>query len=172
MNLRTMPCAKLAVLQGPDGELAGWAGMDAETHPERPEVFSQFVYPAYRGLGLGALLEHVWWAYLSAWGCHTAYMRMELDSNETLFRHRLASGYCREVSERELGSRFVSACRRCELFGKHCRRQVYLAVDVDKALRDSVRRRSRLDIRRLPIHFSIAGSRGRQSSQTPRVSET
>jgi hypothetical protein len=27
--------------------------------PERPELFSQFVYPEFRGVGLGALLEHV-----------------------------------------------------------------------------------------------------------------
>jgi len=156
MNLRTMPGAKLAVLTLPDGRFAGWTGMDAETHPERPEVFSQFVYPPYRGLGLGALLEHVWWAYLSAWGCNTAYMRMEFDSNQRLFEHRLASGYCREATAAELGERFVSACRGCELYGRHCTTQAFLAVNVERALAESVERRGPLDICQLPLKFRIA----------------
>lgn len=155
MNLRTMPGARLAILLTPDGSFAGWAGMDAETHPDRPEVFSQFVFPAYRGRGLGALLEHVWWAYLSSRGCRTAYMRMEIDSNDKLFEHRLASGYCREASPEELGTRFVSACRGCELYGNHCSRQAYLSVDVEKALDESVKRRGSLDIDRLPARLRI-----------------
>lgn len=171
MNLRTMPGAKLAVLHHPDGRFAGWAGMDALTHPERPEVFSQFVYPAYRGLGFGALLEHVWWAYLSAWGCKTAYMRMEFDSNQRLFSHRLASGFCREVAEPELGTHFVSACRNCELYGKHCTRQAYLAVDVPKALAESVKRRGSLDICRLPIKLKIDNPPRRQTGSPYAVAQ-
>jgi hypothetical protein len=159
MNLRTMPQAKLAVLIRPDGHIVGWAGMDAETYPERPEVFSQFVYPLYRGLGLGALLEHVWWAYLSAWGCKTAYMCMEFDDNEQLYRHRLASGYCRVATAPELGERFLSACQSCELYGDACTAQAYLAVNVEQALAESVKRSGPLDICRLPIRFRIAHPR-------------
>ncbi len=155
MNLRTMPQAKLAVLIRPDGHFVGWAGMDAETHPDRPEVFSQFIYPNYRGFGLGALLEHVWWAYLSAWGCKTAYMRMELDDNEQLYRHRLASGYCRVAKATELGDRFLTACRGCELYGDSCRSQAYLAVNVERALAESVKRRGPLDICHFPIRLRI-----------------
>lgn len=156
MNLRTMPGAELVVLRRPGGGFAGWAGMDVGSDPEHPELFSQFVYPEFRGLGLGALLEHVWWAYLASRGCSTGYMRMELDSNRTLFEHRLGSGHYREVSRRELGLRFVRACRNCELFGTACHRQAYLAVDVEQALAASTRARGRLDIGSLPMCLAVS----------------
>ena len=156
MNLRTMPDAALAVLRNGRGGFAGWAGMDVRSDPEHPEVFSQFVFPRFRGLGLGALLEHVWWAYLDAHGCETGFMRMELDTNRTLFERRLASGYCREVSAHELGGRFVEACRSCELFQRECRRQAYLAVDVRRALAASVASRGPLDLRALPLAVEAA----------------
>ena len=156
MNLRTMPGAELVVLRRPDGGLAGWTGVDVTTDPERPELFSQFVYPQFRGVGLGALLEHVWWAYLAARGCSTGYMRMELESNQTLFERRLRSGYCRQLTREELGSRFVGACRNCELFGTACRQQVYLAVDVQAALAASTRSRGSLDIGSLPMRVALA----------------
>src|SRR5690349_17602509 len=99
MNLRTMPGAKLVVLRRPLGGVAGWAGMDADSDPKRPEVFSQYVYPEYRGRGLRALLEHVGWAYLDQRGCSTAYMRMELDHHHgELFRSRGASAYSHQIS--------------------------------------------------------------------------
>jgi GNAT superfamily N-acetyltransferase len=151
MNLRTMPGAKLVVLRRPQGGFAGWAGMDADSDPKRPELFSQYVYPEYRGRGLGALLDHVWWAYLDGRGCATAYMRMELDSKGDLFQRRRASGYCRQISPEELGRKFVQACRHCELFGDPCRRQAFLAVDVQRALAASTRARGPLDIEALPI---------------------
>lgn len=156
MNLRTMPDAALVVLRHPGGGFAGWAGMDVRSDPGRPEVFSQFVYPRFRGLGLGALLEHVWWAYLDAHGCETGFMRMELETNRTLFERRLASGYCRQVSAEDLGGRFVHACRNCELFGVECRQQAFLAVDVRKALAASVRSRGPLDLRALPLQVGAA----------------
>ena len=133
MNLRTMPGARLIVFRRPHGGIAGWAGLDITTDPVRPEVFSQFVYPEFRGSGLGGLLEHVVWAHLDGLGIPKVYMRMEIDSNDTLFEKRVASGYCREVFADELGSGFLAACRRCELFGAACRRQAFLAVDVAKA---------------------------------------
>jgi GNAT superfamily N-acetyltransferase len=151
MHLRTMPGAKLVVLRRPLGGIAGWAGVDADSDPKRPEVFSQYVYPEYRGRGLRALLEHVWWAYLDQRGCTTAYMRVELDSHADLFRHRLKSGYCRNISPEELGRKFVWACRHCELYGQPCRRQGFLAVDVQRALAASIRERGPLDLGALPI---------------------
>jgi GNAT superfamily N-acetyltransferase len=155
MNLRTMPGADLVVLRRPDGGFAGWAGMDVSTDPERPELFSQFVYPEFRGAGLGALLEHVWWAYLASHGCATGYMRMELESNDALFERRLKSGYCRQVTRQELGQHFVGACRECELFGTACRQQVYLAVDVQAALAASTRSRGSLDIGSFPMRVVV-----------------
>lgn len=155
MNLRTMPGARLVVLRRTNGGFAGWAGVDADSDPARPEVFSQFVYPEFRGVGLGRLLEHFWWAYLASRGCSTAYMRMELASNRSLFEHRVDSGYCRQVTERQLGARFVSACRDCELFGNACRRQAYLAVDVRRALAAVTRARGELDIHALPSRIDI-----------------
>ena len=159
MNLRTMPGAELVVLRRSDGGFAGWTGMDVRSDPERPELFSQFVYPEFRGVGLGALLEHVWWAYLASHGCSTGYMRMELDSNQTLFEHRLNSGYCRQVTRQELGPRFVGACRNCELFGAACHQQVYLAVDVEQALIASIRSRGPLDIGSLPVRVTVTPQR-------------
>src|SRR5262245_13540013 len=156
MNLRTMPGAELVVLRRPDGEFAGWTGVDVRSDPQRPELFSQFVYPEFRGVRLGALLEHVWWAYLARHGCSTGYMRMELESNHTLFEHRLNSGYCREITRQELGPRFVGACCNCELFGAACREQVYLAVDVEAALSASNRSRGPLDIGSLPLRLAVA----------------
>ena len=124
VNLRTMPCAKLVVLRRPQGGFAGWAGMDADSDPKRPELFSQYVYPEYRGRGLAALLEHICWAYLDARGCTTAYMRMEVDSTKDLFKRRRAAGYCR---------------------------QVVVPVDVRKGLAGSIAARGPLDIDALPI---------------------
>lgn len=155
MNLRTMSGAELVVLRRPDGGFAGWAGMDVSTNPERPELFSQFLYPEFRGAGLGALLEHVWWTYLASHGCSTGYMRMEFESNRALFERRLNSGYCRQVTRQELGPHFVGACRKCELFGAACRQQVYLAVDVQAALAASTRSRGALDIDSFPMGIAV-----------------
>lgn len=155
MNLRTMPRASLVVLRRRDGGFAGWTGMDADADPQHPEVFSQFVLPAFRGLGLGALLEHVWWAWLAGRGCRIAYMRMELDSNLALVEHRLRSGYCREATADELGARFVRGCDECELYGAACHRQIYLAVDVDKALAASTRARGALDLKAFPLAIPV-----------------
>lgn len=153
MNLRTMPGARLVVLRRPHGGFAGWAGVDADSDPECPELFSQFVNSRYRGCGLGGLLEHVCWAYLDRRGCAAAYLRMERDSNNELIERRCASGYYREVSPHDLGRKFVRACRSCELFGNRCRRQVFLAVDVKMALAASIRARGALDIDALPIQI-------------------
>ena len=124
MNLRTMPGAKLVVLRRPQGGFAGWAGMDADSDPKCPEVFSQYVYREYRGRGLGALLEHVGWAYLDGRGCRKAYMRMEPDCNGELFKRGRASGY---------------------------RRHVFVAIDVRTALAASIAARGPLDIDALPM---------------------
>jgi hypothetical protein len=155
MNLRTMPGAELVVLRRLNGKFAGWAGVDVGSDRAHPEVFSQFVYPQFRGMGLGALLEHFWWAYLDSKGCSVGFMRMELDSNETLVERRLSSGYCREISPEELGPRFVGACHRCELFGVACRRQIFLAVDVRNALAACRRSRGTFDIGSLPMRITI-----------------
>jgi hypothetical protein len=64
------------------------------------------VYPQFRGLGLGGLLEHFWWAYLDSQGYSTGFMRMELDRNQTLVEQRLNSGYCRRETPEELGEQF------------------------------------------------------------------
>lgn len=155
MNLRTKPGAELVVVRRLNGEFAGWAGVDVDTDPAYPEVFSQFVYPRFRGMGLGALLEHLWWAYLDSRACAVGYMRMELDSNETLVKRRLSSGYCRQVAVEGLAPRFVRSCHGCELFGAPCRRQIYLAVDVRKALAACVEARGDLDIDSLPMSVNV-----------------
>jgi GNAT superfamily N-acetyltransferase len=154
MNLRTMPGAELVVLRRMNGEFAGWAGVDIKSDADHPELFSQFVFPLYRGVGLGALLEHFWWAYLDSHGCSTGFMRMELEKNRSLVLHRLRSGYCRQVPP-ENHWQFVAACRQCELFGSACVQQVYLAVDVREALAASVRSRGNLDIDSLPMQIDI-----------------
>jgi GNAT superfamily N-acetyltransferase len=123
-HLRTMPGAKLAVLRRPQGGFAGWAGMDADSDPKCPELFSQYLYPAYRRRGLGALLEHLCWAYLDARGCRTAFMRMEVDGSEDVFKRGHAAGCCR---------------------------QVFVPVDVRTALAASIAARGPLDIEALPI---------------------
>lgn len=123
-NLRTVPLAKLVVLRRPQGGFAGWAGMDADSDPKCPEVFSQYVYREYRGRGLGALLEHVWWTWLDTRGCKTAYVRMEPDSGRDLFKRGRASGHCQ---------------------------QVFVAVDVRTALAASIAARGPLDLEALPM---------------------
>jgi GNAT superfamily N-acetyltransferase len=154
MNLRTMPGAELVVLRRIDGEFAGWAGVDIKSDPDHPELFSQFVFPQYRGLGLGALLEHFWWAYLNSHGCSTGFMRMEFDSNQSLLLHRLESGYYWEVPP-ENKTHFAATCRQCELFGTACVRQAYLAVDVRKALAASMRSRGDLHFDALPMRIEL-----------------
>jgi GNAT superfamily N-acetyltransferase len=155
MNLRTREGAELVVLRRSDGQLVGWAGVDVNTDPDRPELFSEFVYPEYRGIGLGALLEHFWWAYLDSHGYSRGYMRMELDSNQALVERRLRSGYCRQATYAELGQQFVTACRNCELFGTACHRQIFLAVDVQQALATKRRSRGPLDIDSLPLPIVV-----------------
>ena len=153
--LTRMPHAKIAVLSCADGRIAGWAGMDVETDPEHPEVFSGFVCPEFRGLGLGMLLEHVWWAYLSAWGYKTAYMRMECGAGQRLVRHWLETGYCRPTFDDTPATPFQESCRICELFAATCSGSPYLVVDVDKALAISVRRTGPMDICRLPLRLNV-----------------
>ena len=153
MNLRTMPGAELFVLRRSTSGFAGWAGVDVTFDPRHPEVFSQFVYPQFRSAGIGSLLEHVWWSYLDSKSCATAFRRKELETNATLFKHRLASGYCRQVSTQELGTRFAWACRSCELFGHSCRRQVFLAVSVRKAPAASIATRGPLDLGAPPMRL-------------------
>src|SRR5262245_43529658 len=155
MNLRTRKGAELVVLRRSDGELIGWTGVDITTDPARPELFSQFVFPRYRGVGLGALLEHFWWAYLDRHGHSTGFMRMELDSNGMLVERRLHSGYCRCATPEELGEKFVTACHNCELFGTVCHRQIFLAVDVQKALAARRRCSGPLDINSLPLRVAV-----------------
>ncbi|MEJ2591202.1 MAG: GNAT family N-acetyltransferase [Candidatus Thiodiazotropha sp.] len=153
--LTRMPHAKIAVLCCADGRIAGWAGMDVETDPEHPEVFSGFVCPEFRGLGLGTLLEHVWWAYLSAWGYKTAYMRMECGAGQRLVRHWLETGYCRPTFDDTPATPFQESCRVCELFAATCSGCPYLVVDVEKALAVSVRRTGPVDICRLPLRLNV-----------------
>jgi len=155
MNLRTRKGAEVVVLRRSDGQLIGWTGVDIKTDPLHPELFSQFVYPQFRGVGLGRLLEHFWWAYLDGQGYSTGFMRMELDCNQALVERRLRSGYCRLATAEELGQQFVTACHDCELFGKACRQRIFLAVDVHRAL--AARRRSSgpLDINSLPLRVAM-----------------
>lgn len=161
-NLRTMPRAKLAVLRCDDGRYAGWAGMDAETDPAHPEVFSGFIRPEFRGIGLGALLEHVWWAYISAWGCKTALIRLDCDCERRLVAFWLKTGYCRLALSSDLGRQSLGACRLCELFDSECVGNPYLVVNVEKALAVSKQRMGPLDICSLPIRFCIDTSGDRR----------
>jgi hypothetical protein len=153
MNLRTMPGARLVVLRCAGGGLAGWAGMDIANDPHRPEVFSQFVYPSFRGRGLGALLEQVWWTWLDRCGAELAYMRMESDGNAALLAKRLRQPAYRLTSAEELGAPFVQGCCRCELFGAACGRQAYIAVDVARALASCLRHLPPLDLDALPLRI-------------------
>lgn len=150
-----MSKAKLVVLRCLDGGFAGWAGMDVETNPGRPLLFSHFLYPEYRGLGLGALLEHVWWAYLSAWGCKIGYQHLESGSSKRLLKHKRTIEYCRQLMKQENVARQVEACHICELYDGGCKDQAYLAIDVEKALAASIRQRGPLDICGLPMSFWI-----------------
>ncbi len=165
MNLRTRKGAEVVVLRQPDERLVGWTGVDIKTDPVRPELFSQFVYPQFRGFGLGGLLEHFWWAYLDSHGYSTGFMRMELDSNQTLVERRLHSGYCRRATPEELGQQFVTACRNCELFGTVCHLQIFLAVDVQTALADRRRASGPLDINSLPLRIAVEPKKLNQTGQ-------
>ena len=158
MNLRTMPGAELVVLRRMNGEFAGWAGVDIKSDADHPELFSQFVFPQYRHLGLGALLEHFWWAYLNSHGCSIGFMRMEFDKNQSLLLHRLESGYYWELPS-ENKTHFVATCHQCELFGTACVRQTYLAVDVRKALAASMRSRGDLHFDTLPMQIDLKDHR-------------
>ena len=124
LSLRTMPRARLAVLRRAQGGFAGWVGIDADSDPKCPELFSQYLYPEYRRRGLGALLEHLCWAYLDARGCKTASMRMEVDSSQDLSKRGRAPGSCR---------------------------QVFVLVDVRTALAGSIAARGPLDVEALPM---------------------
>jgi GNAT superfamily N-acetyltransferase len=162
-NFRSMPRAKVAVLLCADGRYAGWAGMDAETDPAHPEVFSGFIRPEFRGFGLGALLEHVWWAYTAAWGCKTALIRLECGSEQRIATFWLKTGYCKQAMRSDLGRQSLGACRLCELFGSECVGNPYLVVDVEKALAVSMQRMGPLDICSLPIRFSVDTARDKSA---------
>ena len=153
--LTRMPHAKIVVIRCADGRIAGWAGMDAETDPQHPEVFSGFVCPEFRGLGFGMLLEHVWWAYLSAWGYKTAFMRMECGAAQRLVSHWLETGYCRTTFDDTPARPSQETCRVCELFATTCSGSPYLVVDVERALAVSVRRTGPMDICRLPLRLNV-----------------
>jgi hypothetical protein len=155
VHLRSCPEAKLAIIRFPDGELVGWAGMDAEARPDRPTLFSHFVYPQYRDLKLDRLLEHVWWAYLSAWGCKIGYLSLEQGNNKRLLRHRVTTEYCPQLTEHSKSKRLKDACRNCDLYYCDGKGQTYYAIDVEKALSASVSSMRKLDICKFPIHFRV-----------------
>lgn len=155
LSLKNSPKAKIVVLRCADGRIAGWAGMDVETDPEHPEVFSGFVCPEFRGHGLGSLLEHVWWAYISAWGCKTAYMRLDCAVSQHVVNAWRKTGYCYPATDSWRSRQLTGACPICELFALECEGSTHLAVDIEKALAVSIQRMGHLDICRLPIRFSI-----------------
>jgi hypothetical protein len=155
VHLRSCPEAKLAILRLPDGELVGWAGMDAEARPDRPRLFSHFVYPQYRDLKLDRLLEHVWWAYLSAWGCKIGYLSLEQGNSKRLLRYRVATEYCPLLIEQSKSTRSKDACRNCDLQYCDGKGQTYYAINVEKALAASVSSMRKLDICKFPINFRI-----------------
>ena len=162
MNLRTMPGAELVVARGSDGRLAGWGGVDVGSDPQYPEMFSWFVCAEFRGVGLGALFEYVALTKLDHAGCSTAFVRMGSDADPGLVERHLASGHYQVVRSGDLPPRFVGACRKCELFDNACRRQVFLAVDVRKALAASATGRGPLDLAALPLRIPEGAERFRR----------
>lgn len=153
-HLRSLPEAKLAILRFPDGELVGWAGMNTEAKHDSPKLFSHFIYPQYRGLKLGRLLEHVWWAYLAAWGYKIGYLNLEQGNSKRLLKYRLTTKHCPHLTEQSKSTRQKNACLHCEL--KYCDRkgQTYHAIDVEKALAARVRSMGKLDICKFPIRIN------------------
>lgn len=130
MNLRLMPFAKLLVLRNADQEIVGWMGVDYEYNQTFPETFSLFIHPSYRNRQLSLVLKHAVYSILLAQGIHTSYSRMEASSNQKLIQYNLASGFYRELKKSEMPVHWQGMCTQCELYGKSCQSQIYLAADV------------------------------------------
>jgi N-acetylglutamate synthase-like GNAT family acetyltransferase len=130
MNLRVMKNAKIALVK--DGEIIiGHAGIDHSFSPNYPEFFSFFVHKDYRKRGIGNSLEKFICEYALKIKLNFLYLRVAGESDKSLDRFRIKTGCFEEVS---LPFKFSSLCQRCELFGKSCKTQKYLKLNVLKRL--------------------------------------
>lgn len=132
MNFRLMPDAKMILLKDLDsnGQIVGWEGLDYQSNPKYPEVFSQFVMPEYRSFLLGVALSHACASFFANLGIEFAYLRMEAATNEELFKIRTESKIYEVVPDELLDVEWRSMCTQCELYKTACRSQSYLRYKV------------------------------------------
>ncbi|MEM6989583.1 MAG: hypothetical protein AAF721_03775 [Myxococcota bacterium] len=154
MNLRTGVNPKLLVCRH-QGDPVGWAGLDVETNPEYPELFSLYLYPEFRRYTIGLLLETARWRYLASLGIDKAYGRMELATNFRLLRYRLSTGLFERKERGDFPEPWADRCHGCELFGNECTQQTYIAIDVKRALASGESRIGPIDVDDLPRDFVI-----------------
>jgi GNAT superfamily N-acetyltransferase len=141
MNVRTMPDYEMLVLRDLEREaIVGWQGLDYRHRPGMAEIFSLQVDPAYRGLGLGLVLEHVAACRLLESAVPFAMVRMDRAGNGDLVRWRLETGCWIEATPDTLDGEFLRACLGCELHGQSCTQQIYLRF-LPEAFRDYAERR-------------------------------
>lgn len=154
MNLRTGLAPKLLVCrQG--REPIGWAGLDITTFPEYPELFSLYLYPRFRRYTIGLLLETARWKYLDDHGIEVAYGRMEIATNFRLFRYRLSTGLFTPRERGDFPEEWVRRCEGCELHGRECTEQRYIAIDVKRALQCGQQRLGEIDPQDFPREFEL-----------------
>ena len=154
MNVRTGADPKMLVCRS-EGEPIGWAGLDVATWPDYPELFSLYLYPPFRRYTIGLLLETARWKYLDSLGIEVAYGRMELATNFRLFRYRLSTGLFQARDREEFPKEWVERCQTCELFGKQCTQQRFIAIDVKRALASGEARIGEFDVQDLPRPFVL-----------------
>ena len=164
MNLRTGVDPKMLVCRY-DGRPVGWAGLDLATSPEFPELFSLFLYPRFRRYTIGLLLETARWKYLDSQGVSVAYGRMELATNFRLFRYRLSTGLFSARAPEDFPDDWRARCKGCELYGKQCTEQRYIAIDVKQALASGEARIGPVDLDDLPRDFVLKADTMRQTTR-------
>ena len=164
MNLRTGTNPRLLVCRHEETPV-GWAGLDIETDPDFPELFSLYLYPEFRRYTIGLLLETARWRYLVENGVEVAYARMEAATNFKLLRYRLSTGVYSRCGVEDFPRSFIDRCSGCELYRNECTAQTYLAVDVPRALEGGEARIGEVTVDQLPREFVIRGDTIRRQTR-------
>ena len=128
MNLRVMEKAKIAVVKK-NNTIVAHAGIDHEYSGQFPEFFSYFVHEDWRNKGIGSVLEKFVCEYSLSQNILHLYLRVSSEGEDFLDSYRQKTGCFEEIN---MPFKFLSLCQRCELFGKKCKTQKFLKLDVLK----------------------------------------
>jgi GNAT superfamily N-acetyltransferase len=138
MNMR-LPTARM-IWARHAGRVVGWVGIDIDRDPQRPELFSLYLDPAYRAQQLSRILRLAATSFLLRRGITEAFGRIAVSEGLDALSYWIASGACRTATSAEAPPEFASMCRQCNLYGNACSERVFVVLDVQRVHDDDVAR--------------------------------